>query len=79
MTPNQLNAELEAFCSKMSEHTESIRIVTTFAQDGMTASSSHGRGNWYAQKGSVSDWIKRADNEELANQITAAIDGNDLR
>lgn len=48
---------LRKHCAQLSEHFDSVRIVVTKDGDGSTRRVSQGTGNWYAQYGSVKDWL----------------------
>ena len=73
MTPEQINKEITTFCNRMSEHVDSIRIIVTHPEMGNTACQSYGEGNWYAQVGSVNEWLESAKNGDLAREISQAI------
>jgi hypothetical protein len=73
MTPEEIQREIETFCNRMSEHVDSIRVIVTKPQDGMTAYHSYGEGNWYAQIASAQRFLSMSENEDLANLINEAI------
>jgi hypothetical protein len=48
----------------LSEHFDSVRIFATRAlTDGQTAAITHGCGNWFAQRGQISQWVMQRDAE----------------
>lgn len=73
MTSDEIRKELSAFCSKMSEHTESIRIFITMPEDGGTASISRGEGNYYAQIGQIQEFLDGRRGETTAHEIGRVI------
>lgn len=62
--------EIERHVAQLGEHFESIRIIASRNQDGKTITCSSGAGNFYAQLGSVRDWLVRqeAQSQEHARQ-----------
>lgn len=61
---NEEKTELEKIvdeaCSKLREHVDSVRIFVTRDNDdgSLTAGLSRGRGNYYAQKGLIQEWLE---------------------
>ena len=51
--------EIERHVAQLGEHFESIRVIASRNQDGKTITYSSGAGNFYAQLGSVRDWLVR--------------------
>ena len=72
MSPKEIERELTTFCNRMSEHVDSIRIMVTFPEKCMTACHTHGEGNWYAQRASVEEWLRRDEQIDLASRIYEA-------
>ena len=58
---------LERHAAQLSEHFESVRIIATTQRDGTTSLFSSGAGNFYAQTGSVREWLARQDEHTLEN------------
>jgi hypothetical protein len=66
-------AERDEFAEKMrrvaedlGEHAESVRIFCTIKRDDNGSGTqliARGCGNWYAQYGSVKEWVLRAEEE----------------
>lgn len=55
-----LAALMEEVAGKLSEHCDSVRIVcSSIREDGSSQYLARGRGNWYAQYGSVREWLLR--------------------
>lgn len=73
MTPKQVREELAAFCARMSEHTESIRVFVTMPENGGTAAMSRGEGNYYAQVGGIQEWLDGRKGETAAHEIGRVI------
>lgn len=69
MTSDQIQKEIDTFCARMSEHTESIRVFITIPQNGMTAALSRGHGNYYAQVGHISEWLDGTKAETAAREL----------
>ena len=64
---------LEQHAVQLSEHFDSVRIVVTQRTDkGETAMLTCGRGNWYAQKASVEEWLTEQD-QETREQVRSRI------
>jgi hypothetical protein len=57
--------ELERHCSQLGERFDTVRIIATTHQDGQTFCHSFGHGNFYAQMGSVQEWVMRRNEETL--------------
>lgn len=53
--------EIERHVAQLGERFDSIRIIASRQQDGKTITCSSGAGNFYAQLGSVHDWLIRQD------------------
>lgn len=53
--------EIERHVAQLGERFDSIRIIASRNQDGKTITCSSGSGNFYAQLGSVRDWVIRQD------------------
>ena len=60
--------ELERHVAQLCEHFDSVRIIATQHQGGSSWMSSSGNGNWYAQMGSVREWIASRDEELRISQ-----------
>jgi hypothetical protein len=73
MTPQEVDKEIDAFCSKMSEYVESIRIVASMPVKGATGRISRGKGNYYAQVGSVEEWLESCRDMNVADEIAKAL------
>jgi hypothetical protein len=69
MNREHVAKELAAFCARMNEHTESIRVFVTLPENGMTASHSMGGGNYYAQVGQIQEWLDNRKGENQAIEI----------
>lgn len=54
---------LERIVAQLGEHFDSVRIIATKHQDGKSWMASYGNGNWYAQLGSVHEWMACRDEE----------------
>lgn len=52
---------VERHVAQLGEHFQSVRIIATRHQDGNTITVTSGSGNWYAQVGSVRDWVTQQD------------------
>lgn len=68
-----IEKELQEICERMSEHVDSIRIMVTTHENGQTTCDSFGMGNWYAQKASVEEWLKRGEQQDQAQFIAEEI------
>ena len=73
MTPIEIDKEIDTFCARMSEHVDSILVLVTKPEAGMTAFHASGRGNWYAQSASARHWLKSGDQVDLATKIGECI------
>lgn len=63
----------------LNEHCDSVRIITTVrARDGGTAIVTKGAGNWFAQLGSVNDWLARSDENTRTDERKSHNDDGDL-
>lgn len=63
---DQLAERMGVLAEQLGEHCESVRIVVTIKRTdagGGTQLISRGCGNWYAQYGSVKEWILRCEEE----------------
>lgn len=49
--------------AKLMEHCDSVRIFATYKDNDGSHAYSMGEGQYYAQLGSVRDWVDRADEE----------------
>lgn len=55
-----LAALMVAMSNQLIEHCDSVRIICTVGrEDGASQYVSRGVGNWYAQYGSVREWLLR--------------------
>lgn len=60
--------ELERHASQLGENFDTVRIITTTHRDGQTVMHSFGAGNFYAQFGSVKEWVQRQE-ADIKNSI----------
>ncbi len=60
----QIEALVKKHAQEISEHVESVRIFVTFHGNGTTKGYSYGCGNFYAQRGQISEWCIRQDEIE---------------
>lgn len=63
--------ELQRHTAQLGERYDTVRIIVTSHRDGQTWMTSYGNGNWYAQLGSVKDWLVKQD-EELRKVVRDA-------
>lgn len=56
----------------LGEHFDAVQILATVTDDeGGTRLREFGRGNYYARKGMVMEYVEHAQAEEIARQIKA--------
>ena len=67
-----IRAEAEAMSMRLMEMgCDSVAIFTThMSKDGCTQGNAARKGNYYAQKGVVADWLNDVRDERLAKMIT---------
>ena len=63
MTDKQRHALLIKHASAIVEHFDSVQILATREDGGSTRSYAAGRGNYYARRGSVEEWLTREQEE----------------
>lgn len=62
-----IEAEIDAFIARISEHFDSVRIFTTARADngnGDSYSYTNARGNIHAQRGQIRAWVIRQEEIE---------------
>lgn len=59
---------LERHVAQLGEHFQSVRIIATNHQDGITFTITSGAGNFYAQIASCREWLARQDERVLEHE-----------
>jgi len=85
MTKQELNDLVDLHCAQLSEHFDSVRIFCSKHDSenegqGATQGYTRGRGNYYAQRGQIADWLvdqteETRDVRRLINRGEAEDDG----
>jgi hypothetical protein len=72
---SDLELAARSFCSKMVEMgCDSVRIICTAgAKGGNTHTLSTGYGNFFAQLGSVDNWVREMKNIDMVDGISEAV------
>lgn len=72
-------ALVNRYAAALGEHFDSVLILTTRTESGMTQMGNVGRGNWYGQYGSAREWIvkQEARTRHRAVQPADDDDGDD--
>jgi len=78
----ELERLVDEACSRLREHVDSVRIfVTRDSDDGQeTAGLSRGRGNFYAQRGLVEEWLegqREGERERIRRRVDEDDEGDD--
>lgn len=45
------------FLQSVIEHADSVQVLITFSENGVTRSYENGRGNWFARYGQMRQWV----------------------
>lgn len=64
--------------SRLAENFDSVIILVTVNEEGVTRSQSSRRGNYFASKGLMQDWLDDEKNKELAQTVRLISDNNDI-
>lgn len=59
---------VDDFAEKLSEHFDSVLIICTVYDDGTKVCCKR-RGNYYATKGAVTEWLEEERNRDLADKL----------
>lgn len=61
----QVDKLTEEYLNKVSEFTDSVRVFATITEEAnVTHSFNVGRGNYYAQRGNILEWMNVQDERE---------------
>lgn len=76
---NPLDEVVQLHVAQLMEHFDSVRVICTAHDGGLTSMHTHGGGNIYAQEGSVKDWIIRmnAFEDERSRTRVEIVDDDD--
>lgn len=61
--------EFDAITNRLAEEFESVLILVSTNENGVTRSCVKRRGNYYASRGLAQHWLEEERNTELAEQI----------
>lgn len=69
MRDEDLDKLLAEHAARLSEHFDTVLILTSSSREGNTQGFSCGGGDWFAQFGLATDWIDRQKARQRAEEI----------
>lgn len=73
----QNEALIDKALDTLGEHFEAIQIIATDSDGGGSLYVARGRGNFYARKGAVHQWLENDRHDDAAQYVKDAIRGED--
>lgn len=73
MTQSEAEKLLDDAVARLGEHFDSVQILASWNEGGLTLCSKRGAGNWYARQGMAHEFINADQAQETAHQIAQVL------
>lgn len=73
MTQAEAEKLLDDAVARLGEHFDSVQILASWNEEGLTLCCKRGVGNWYARQGMAHEFINADQAQETAHQIAQVL------